>query len=114
MNRAADHPAAPAMSPAPAAPTATPAAVSGRPLSMQIDRVVLHGVSLAPPDGARVERALSQALHRLITDGNADLQQLQPQAIDRLQLPELRLEPGATPEQLGHRLAAALWGGLKP
>ncbi|MEK8033831.1 hypothetical protein AACH06_23655 [Ideonella sp. DXS29W] len=113
MNRAADHPA-PAMSPALAAPTAAPAAASGRPLSMQIDRVVLQGVPLAPADGARVERALSQALHRLITDGNVDLQQLQPQAIDRLQLPELRLEAGVTPEQLGHRLAAALWGGLKP
>jgi hypothetical protein len=100
---------------APAAPTPAPRdGAAAAPLSLHVDRLVLHGLSFARHDTARIERAFEHEVQRLAAASEARLAGIAPQALDRLRLSDLRLDADATPEQLGRRLAAALLREIAP
>ena len=105
-------------SPVSAAPAAaTPAPRDGAaapPLSLHVDRLGLHGLSVARQDTARIEQAFQHEVQRLAAASQARLAGIGPQALDRLRLRDLQLDAHTTPEQLGRRLAAALLREIAP
>jgi hypothetical protein len=82
-----------------------------RPVSVHIERLVLHGVR--PADRHGVSEALAAELSRLLAQQGAPAHLAGPGAFERMSPRPIRLPAGSSPRRLGQRLAAALYGALE-
>ena len=91
-----------------------PEAAARPPVSLHVERLVLQGLSLAPHEGARVQKAFEAELALGLGAGALPTTGLSALSLDRLRIQELRVAPGSQPEQIGRALASALLRGLRP
>jgi hypothetical protein len=82
--------------------------------SLHIERLVIRGVSLPAGSTARLEVAFQVELQRLATTLPLSNLHLASIALAALRLEPIRIDPAGGAEQLGRKLAQALWGGLAP
>ncbi|MDE2093733.1 MAG: hypothetical protein KGL99_17040 [Burkholderiales bacterium] len=91
-----------------AEPASAPAAAAVAPVSLHVDRLVLHGLPLQARDGARVQRAFEHEMARLLGAGSFAARQLHADAVQGLRLGPIRVGDGRDPERLGRELARVL------
>ena len=97
---------------APSRTTSTVPAARPAPLSLHIERLVLHGLPLGRDGSARLQAVLGAELGRLLSHAvlRSDLQR--GAALAALPLRGVTLDAGASAERLAEQLARALSGGL--
>jgi hypothetical protein len=79
---------------------------------LHVDRLVLHDVELGPGGAELVRAGLQQELARLLAEGRP----LAPGAggaVPVLRAPAVQLQAGTAPEQIGVRVAQAIYGSLR-
>ena len=81
-------------------------------LRIHIERLVLDGLPLGPADGPVVQMAVEAELTRLLMQGG-----LSPELTANTALPAragaaLPMQDGATPAEMGHGIARAVYGGI--
>jgi hypothetical protein len=79
-------------------------------IELNIDELVLHGFS--PHDRYRIAEAVEHELARIITEQGFSPSLLQNSELDRLDGGSFEVQPDAKPEQIGSKVAQAVYGGL--
>lgn len=79
---------------------------------LHIERLVLEGLSLAPPDQVRVQTALETELSRLLT--GVPVGQWSGGAFAWRACDPVHLAPGGSPKAWGHQIARTLFATLAP
>jgi hypothetical protein len=92
--------------------SAQPAATADT--SLHIERLIIRGVSLPAGSTSRLEVAFQVELQRLANTSPLSNTHLASFAMAALRLEPIRIDPAGGAEQLGRKLAQALWGGLAP
>jgi hypothetical protein len=82
--------------------------------SLHIERLVIQGVSLPAGSTARLEAAFQAEWRDLASATPRSNEHLSSIALHALRLEPIRIDHAGEPEQLGRKLARALWGGLAP
>ena len=82
-----------------------------RPVSVRIERLVLHGVRAG--DRERLSEALTAELTRLLAQRGAPAALSQPGAVELMASRPVRLPAGSSPRRLGQRAAAELYRALE-
>ena len=80
-------------------------------ITVRIDELVLHGV--APGNAASVGDALRQELARMLAAQGAPRSLARARPTDAIDGGSVHLRERATPERIGHQLAAAVYGALE-
>jgi hypothetical protein len=80
-------------------------------INLHVERLVLEGLALTPPEQRLLQAAVTEELERLLQEGGlaspaGDL------AIRRLPVAQLPLGTPADPVALGEAIARSLYGGL--
>jgi hypothetical protein len=81
---------------------------------LHIERLVIQGVSLPAGSTARLEAAFQAEWRDLASATPRSNERLSSIALHALRLEPIRIDHAGEPEQLGRKLARALWGGLAP
>lgn len=84
-----------------------------RPLSLQIDSLVVDGLALSPAQTAQMRLALENELQRLMTRASRG-GHWQGAAVPSLQAPPLKASTTTPAAQLGRELARSLYAALGP
>lgn len=80
-------------------------------ITVRIDELILQGI--APRDAASVGHALRQELARMLVARGVPRSLARPRATDAIDGGSVHLRERATPERIGHQLAAAVYGALE-
>jgi hypothetical protein len=84
----------------------------GRPIRLQIERLVLDGFQLEPGAATRVREAIESELARRLTAGGLLAEFRSGGAVPSLSGGEVHWKPGLSPFELGARIAGAIHASL--
>lgn len=80
---------------------------------LHVDRLVLDGIAVACADRPRLKAAFEAELERLIGEGGLDGSFDRGLGVPSVRADGFRYERGAGPDEIGRRIAGALYGGLR-
>ena len=81
-------------------------------IELHIERLVLDGLDIVPVDGVRIKEAVVTELARLLAAEGIAPGFSGEVAVPSLRAGSIQLESGASPKQLGGRIAQAVHGSL--
>ncbi len=81
-------------------------------ISVHIERLILDGLPIAQRDRALLCAAIEEELSRLLADGSLAVDLSTSGILPRLTGGALELSGNEEPQQLGKRIARAVYGGI--
>lgn len=81
-------------------------------INLNIERLVLEGLSLKPGEHLLVRAAAESELARLLSSGGVSSSLQSAGAVPRLAAGEIWLSAEGDPRQLGRQIAQAVFGGM--
>jgi hypothetical protein len=81
-------------------------------IQVHIERLILDGVAVAPGDGPRLQAAVEGELRRLLAEGGLSPELRGGGALPSLRAGGIQLSAEGDAGDLGHQIAAAVYGGL--
>ena len=84
------------------------------PISLHIDRLILHDISLPPAQRPVLQAAMQAELGRLLAEGGVGAAWQSGGAVPSVTAPQIQLSPEGTPTQWGHQIAHAVYRGIGP
>ena len=82
-------------------------------INVHIERLVLHGLPVAPHQGPLVQAAVEAELTRLLLGaGLAPAMQSTGGAVPSVSTPGIQLKSDSSPAQIGQQIARAVYGGI--
>jgi hypothetical protein len=79
---------------------------------LQIDRLVLEGVSISPGQRPLLQAAIEAELSRLLTSGGIAPHLASGGALPRVSAPGIQLTRASSPARLGQQIARSVYGGI--
>lgn len=83
-------------------------------IQIDIERLILEGLELAPHQGPLVKAAVEAELGRLLVEQGLGANWEADQATPRLATEPMQVAPGATPAELGQQIAQSIYQGFSP
>jgi hypothetical protein len=80
---------------------------------LHIDRLVLDGIAVAQADRPHLQEAIERELTRLIGEGGVSASFETGLNVPSVEAADLQIQPRGGAADLGHRIAGALYGGLR-
>lgn len=81
-------------------------------INLYIERLVLHGLDIAPEQRHLIQASVETELTRLLTDGGLAPSLAQGVAVPRISTDGIQLTAGDNPTQLGQHIAQSVYGGI--
>ncbi|MEM8674591.1 MAG: hypothetical protein AAGF83_12055 [Cyanobacteria bacterium P01_G01_bin.67] len=81
-------------------------------ISVQIERLILEGVTLAPEQRALLKTSLEAELGRLLATEGLSPSLQSGGWVSSLPAPLIQLDSNSNPTQMGQQIARAVYGGL--
>jgi hypothetical protein len=82
-------------------------------ISLQIERLALHGLQLTPTDRAELAAALRAELGGLLASAGDDQPWVELGDRAQIEARPITYRPGSSPTRLGREIAASLYQGLQ-
>lgn len=81
-------------------------------INVQIERLILRGISVAPHEQPLLQAAVESELARLLSAGGLNQQLAAGVAVPSVNAPTMQLSSPAGPARLGQGIARSVYGGL--
>jgi hypothetical protein len=81
-------------------------------INVQIERLILHGISVAPHEHPLLQAAVESELARLMSSGGLNQELAAGVAVPSVNAATMQLSSTAGPARLGRGIARSVYGGL--
>jgi hypothetical protein len=81
-------------------------------IKLHIERLVLDGIHISPADGPRLQAVIEAELVRLLSARGVNSGFQAGMALPSIRAGDMQLASVSSPNELGQRIAGALYGGI--